>query len=202
MVGWMSPFVEPVPTRADGWCGQLTLPRVITLRGGDIHTEPAAEIEQLRVDTIDFGPITLEQDSERTLLDDAEAVEIEMTIDLDSSTAERAGLRVHATDDGAYTAISYDDQLGRVVVDRGAMAHGDRGYRTAPLDTDEQTGKLDLRIFVDRGSVEVYVNGGHQALSSYSYASEGPRAIRLVCESGSLTVDSLKIHHLKSIGLE
>lgn len=202
MVGWMSPFVEPVPTRADGWCGQLTLPRVITLRGGDIHTEPAAEIEQLREDTIDFGPITLEQDSERTLLDDAEAVEIEMTIDLDSSTAERAGLRVHATDDGAYTAIGYDDQLGRVVVDRGAMAHGDRGYRTAPLDTDEQTGKLDLRVFVDRGSVEVYVNGGHQVLSSYSYASEGPRAIRLVCESGSLTVDSLKIHHLKSIGLE
>ena len=61
---------------------------------------------------------------------------------------------------------------------------------------------LDLRVFVDRGSVEVYVNGGHQVLSSYSYASEGPRAIKLVAESGSLKVDSLKLHHMKSIGLE
>lgn len=204
MYGWMSPFVEPVPMQADGWCGQLTLPREITLgdRCGDIHTAPVAEIEELRENTIDLGTITLEQDGDKLLLDDAEAVEIEMTIDLDSSTAERAGLRVQATENGAYTAIGYDDQLGRVVVDRSAMTYGDRGYRTAPLDVDELTGKLELRVFVDRGSVEVYVNHGHQVLSSYAYAAEGPRAIKLVAESGSLKVDSLKIHHLKSIGLE
>lgn len=46
------------------------------------------------------------------------------------------------------------------------MANGDRGYRAAPLtDAELASGKLDLRVFVDRGSVEVYVNGGHQALS-------------------------------------
>ena len=76
---------------------------------------------------------------------------------------------------------------------------------TAPphsTDAELASGKLDLRVFVDRGSVEVYVNGGHQVLSSYSYASEGPRAIKLVAESGSLKVDSLKLHHMKSIGLE
>ena len=98
---------------------------------------------------------------------------------------------------------AYDGQIGRVVVDRQAMANGDRGYRAAPLtDAELASGKLDLRVFVDRGSVEVYVNGGHQVLSSYSYASEGPRAIKLVAESGSLKVDSLKLHHMKSIGLE
>ena len=142
---------------------------------------------------VDFGTIT----------DDAEAVEIEMTIDLAASTAERAGLKIHATEDGAYTYVAYDGQIGRVVVDRQAMANGDRGYRAAPLtDAELASGKLDLRVFVDRGSVEVYVNGGHQVLSSYSYASEGPRAIKLVAESGSLKVDSLKLHHMKSIGLE
>ncbi|KFI51579.1 glycoside hydrolase family 32 protein [Bifidobacterium biavatii] len=204
MYGWMSPFIEPVPMQDDGWCGQLTLPREITLgsRCGDIHTAPVAEVEGLREDTIDFGAVELPQDGEKVLLDDAEAVEIEMTIDLDASTAERAGLRVHATGDGAYTAIGFDEQIGRVVLDRGAMRNGDRGYRAAPLDADELTGKLELRVFVDRGSVEVYVNHGHQVLSSYSYASEGPRAVKLVAESGSLKVDALKIHHLKSIGLE
>lgn len=57
-------------------------------------------------------------------------------------------------------------------------------------------------MFVDRGSVEVYVNGGKQVMSSYSYAPKGPRAIRLDAESGSLTVTSLTLHHLKSIGLD
>ena len=132
-------------------------------------------------------------------MDDAEAVEIEMTIDLANSTAERAGLRVHATEDGAYTSVAYDDQIGRVVVDRQANAQGDRGYRTAPLSA---AGELKLRVYVDRGCVEVYVNDGRQVLSSYSYASEGPRAIKLVAESGTLKVKSLVLHHMKSIGLE
>ena len=132
-------------------------------------------------------------------MDDAEAVEIEMTIDLANSTAERAGLRVHATEDGAYTSVAYDDQIGRVVVDRQA----DRGYRTAPLSEAElAAGELKLRVYVDRGCVEVYVNDGRQVLSSYSYASEGPRAIKLVAESGTLKVKSLVLHHMKSIGLE
>ena len=68
-----------------------------------------------------------------------------------------------------------------------------------PMQDD---GLLRLRVFVDRGSVEVYVNGGKQVMSSYSYAPKGPRAIRLVAESGSLTVTSLTLHHLKSIGLD
>ena len=55
---------------------------------------------------------------------------------------------------------------------------------------------------MDRGCVEVYVNDGRQVLSSYSYASEGPRAIKLVAESGTLKVKSLVLHHMKSIGLE
>ena len=106
-------------------------------------------------------------------------------------------------DDGASTYIAYDDQIGRVVIDRQAMVHGDRGYRTAPISADDLSyGLLRLRVFVDRGSVEVYVNGGKQVMSSYSYAPKGPRAIRLVAESGSLTVTSLTLHHLKSIGLD
>ena len=70
-------------------------------------------------------------DGEQIIADDAEAVEIEMTIDLAASTAERAGLKIHATEDGAYTYVAYDGQIGRVVVDRQAMANGDRGYRAA-----------------------------------------------------------------------
>ena len=200
MYGWMSPFVEPIPMQADGWCGNLTLPREITLGDdGDLVTAPVKEVEGLREDTFDHGEITLDMDGDKVICDDAEAVEIEMTIDLAGSTAERAGLKIHATEDGAYTYVAYDDQIGRVVIDRQAMAQGDRGYRTAPLS---RTDELTLRVFVDRGCVEVYVNGGEQAMSSFSYASEGPRAIKLVAESGSLKVTSLKVHHLKSIGLE
>lgn len=213
MYGWMSPFVNPIPMETDGWCGQMTLPREITLEAdGYLHTAPCKELDGLREGTTDFGPITLDYNEERTLMDDAEAVEIDMTLDLASLRAERAGLKVHATSDGAYTYVAYDDQIGGVVLDRQANARGDRGYRVAPLTPEEiASGTLNLRVFVDRGSVEVYVNGGRQVLTSYSFPSEGPRAVKLLTESGwtpsddetvTTTISNLKIHTLKSIGLE
>ena len=202
--GWMSPFATPICMEDDGWCGNLTLPREIILGAdGDLHTPPVAEMEGLREDTVDFGAISLDANDGRIIADDAEAVEIELTIDLAASTAERAGLKVHATPDGAYTYIAFDAQIGCIVLDRQANARGDRGYRAAPLSEAELAAdELTLRVFVDRGCVETYANGGHQVMSSYSYASVGSRAIELVTESGTLEVKSLKLHHLKSIGLE
>lgn len=204
MLGWMSPFTPPIPMEQDGWCGNMTLMREITLgEDGDLHTAPCKEFEGLRVTTMNYGEMLVEANQETTLADDVEAVEIEMTIDLEATGAERAGLHVHATEDGHYTSVVYDDQLGRVVVDRQNVANGDKGYRTAPLSDEElASGKLDLRVFIDRGCVEVYVNDGHQVLSSYSFAAEGPRAIKLVAESGAMKIDSLKVHTLMNIGLD
>ncbi|OZG57765.1 beta-(1-2)-fructofuranosidase [Bifidobacterium tissieri] len=204
MYGWYSPFVQPIPLDDEGWCGQLTLPREVFLdEDGDIHTVPAAEMAGLREDSTDLGVVEVKSGTETVVAENAEAMEIEMTIDLKNTTADRAGIKVHATPDGAYTYVAYDDQIGGIVLDRQANAFGDRGYRVAPLTADELAAdQLTLRIYVDRGSVEVYVNDGHQAMSSYSYAADGPRAVKLVAESGDLSVASLTLHNLKSIGLE
>ncbi|MCI1219339.1 MAG: GH32 C-terminal domain-containing protein [Bifidobacterium sp.] len=204
MYGWMSPFARTAPMQDDGWCGQLTLPREITLGAdNDLHTAPAAEIAGLHADTTNLGPIDLTANEERVIADDAEAVEIELGLDLSHSTAERMGLKIHSTNDGSYIYVAYDDQLGRIVIDRQTAARGDRGYRAAPLSAAEiASGTVNLRIFVDRSSIEVYVNDGHQVLSSYSYPSEGPRAIELTSESGTAHIKAIKIHQLKGIGLE
>lgn len=204
MYGWMSPFEQPIPMQADGWCGNLTLPREITLGAdGDVHTAPAAEMLGLRSATQDWGSVSVSHNSVLRLERDAQCVELELSIDLTSTSAERTGVRVHATEDGSFTYIAYDQQTKRVVIDRQTAYAGDRGYRAAPVsDAEVSTGRLDLRIFVDRGCVEVYVNGGKQVLSSYSYSGEGERAVELVSESGSTSYSSVRVHQLKSIGLE
>ena len=49
-------------------CGQLTLPREITLGDdGDVVTAPVAEMEGLREDTLDHGSITLDMDGEQII---------------------------------------------------------------------------------------------------------------------------------------
>ncbi|MCB5521286.1 hypothetical protein LIP81_22710, partial [Erysipelatoclostridium ramosum] len=60
MYGWMSPFVAPIPMEEDGWCGNLTLPREITLGDdGDLVTAPTIEMEGLRENTIGFDSLDL-----------------------------------------------------------------------------------------------------------------------------------------------
>ncbi len=200
----MSPFVEPIPMQDDGWCGNLTLPREITLGAdGDLHTAPVAEMEGLREDTVDFGAIDLDVSGEKTIVDDAEAVEIEMTIDLANSTAERAGPRVHATEDGAYTSVAYDDQIGRVVVDRQANAQGDRGYRTAPLSEAElAAGELKLRVYVDlaawRCTSTTAVRCSARTATRPKVRAPSSPGGRIRHAQGQVPV----LHHMKSIGLE
>ncbi len=205
MYGWMSPFVTPIPMEEDGWCGNLTLPRQITLGDdGTLRTAPVEEMTGLRENNVGFDTLELGTNQSATILDDdGGALEIEMTLDLAHTSAERTGLHVHATGDGHYTAIVFDAQIGGVVIDRQNVANGDKGYRVAVLGEDElASDTLDLRVFIDRGCVEVYVNGGRHAMSSYSFPNGGDRAVRLVSESGTTSVPSLTLHNLKSIGLE
>ncbi|MBW3083729.1 glycoside hydrolase family 32 protein [Bifidobacterium phasiani] len=204
MVGWMSPFDHAMAMAGDGWCGQLTQLREVFLgEDGDVHTVPVPEADALRADDVEFGAVDLAEGGRMTLDADLEAGEIELSIDLANTTAERCGLRVHETQDGGYVYVAYDAQTGCVVLDRQNGSGTDGGYRAAPLSDDELAADaLKLRVFVDRGSVEVYVNDGHQVLSSYNFPTQGPRAVSLTCESGGLRVKGLTLHHLNGIALE
>lgn len=200
LYGWLGSFTMPIPTQAaDGWCGQLTVPRVLSLDGDNhVWAQPIEELTRLREDTLDLGAFDLDANQDMVLLDDAEAVDIELEVDLAASSAERLGLNVHKTPDGRSTFVGYDDLACRVTIDRRADGRGDRGYRAAPFTGD----RLKLRVLVDRGSIEVFVNDGVESLTSFSFPGDGPRAIELCSESGTVKVDSLRVHRLGTIWVE
>lgn len=195
--GWMGSFVQPLASQAaDGWSGQLTVPRELTLTdSGQLNAFPIAEIEQLRQDTRELGNLKLGHNESLTLSEDACAVEIECELDLAATTADRVGFEVHKTADGHHTYVYYDALAGRVGIDSRLSYTGEKGYRAATVNGD----KLRLRIFVDRGSVEVFANGGDTALTSFSFPGSGPRAIELCSENGVAAISDLQVHTLGTI---
>lgn len=196
--GWMGSFTIPSPPQLeDNWNGQLTVPRELTL-DEDLHLRnyPIAEIERLRTETMTFAPFELGLNEDKVLVEDGEAVEIELDVNLAATTSERVGLKVHATPDGRHTFVAYDDLARRVQIDRRNTGNGDRGHRAAPYEGGDL---LSLRVLVDRGSVEVFVNGGAESVTSFSFPGEGPRAIILTSESGTVAVQDLKVHRLGAI---
>ncbi|MFF1552994.1 glycoside hydrolase family 32 protein [Rhodococcus erythropolis] len=196
MFAWMGSFTTAVPTQEDGWCGQLTVPRELTL-GEDnrLRALPIAEFTELRENEIDFGAFELAANHDLTVLGDADAAEILLDVDLAATTSERVGLHVHATPTGRSTVVAYDDLSRRVTIDRSNSGHGDRGYRSAPHNGD----RLKLRVLIDRGSVEVFVGDGVEALTSFAFPETGSRAIRLSSEAGTVAVNSLKAYRLGTI---
>lgn len=195
--GWMGSFTVPTPPALeDNWNGQLTVPRQLTLEDDHLCSAPVAEIEALRTTTSDLGSFDLELNEERVIVEDAEALDIELYVDLTASTAERVGLKVQNTPDGAHTLVCYDDLARRVAVDRRLTGNGDRGYRAAPFPGGTH---LRLRVLVDRGSVEVFVNGGVESVTSFSFPNEGPKSVVLVSESGRTHVSGLAVHELRSV---
>lgn len=199
--GWMGSFGRPEPvSQSDGWCGQLTVPRELDLGPGDaVLTRPVRELTALRRSSCDLGPITVAANTERSLAADLPgAAEIELALDLAHSDAERITLAVHRTPDGHQTLVVWDGQSGRVHLDRGRSGAGDRGSRSAPCAPDAE-GLLRLRVFLDLGSVEVFVGDGDQVISSMVYPPQGPRAVAICAECGDARLAALRIHHLDAI---
>ena len=95
---------------------------------------------------------------------------------MSASTAEQFGI---ALGDGL--RIYVDDQAGRLVVERRYPEYSLEGTRSIPLPADSV---LSLRIFIDRSSVEVFVNDGHACLSSRIYPQPGKRDISLFANQG------------------
>ncbi|GAB47335.1 hypothetical protein MOPEL_009_00250 [Mobilicoccus pelagius NBRC 104925] len=118
-------------------------------------------------------------------------------MDLARSTAEQIGLEVLGTASGRCTYVAYDDLAQRAVLDRRTTnsTPGDGGVRLAPLEGDI----LRLRVFVDRGTVGVFLGDGAATVSSLSLPDDGTRTPALTAVAGTAHVTALRVHRLRSI---
>ncbi|MEX3022456.1 glycoside hydrolase family 32 protein [Kluyvera sp. STS39-E] len=180
IMGWLAMWESAMPEKADGWAGMLTIPRELTLTDSNkILQQPVKEMETLRGEPLCWQPGEL-QDTPFLLADNAEAMEVVLTWDTSRSTAEKYGLRLG---DGAQIYI--DSQSQRIVLDRHFPEWNLSGCRSVPLPEGEQ---LTLRIFIDKSSLEVFVNAGEYTLSSRIYPQDHHRSLSLFSQHGVATV--------------
>lgn len=179
--GWLSMWESPMPEREDNWAGMLTIPREVTLDANNrLRMNPIDELETLRghkhewmVDTLRNEAIVVEAE--------AESIEIQLDIDLACSNAEVMGLQL-----GKGLKLYVDSQSQRLVLARDYAQHKLVGSRSVALVSRDQ---LSLRVFIDRSSIEVFVNQGEYTLSSRIYPNENERELSLFSYNGQLKVN-------------
>ncbi len=188
MMAWMQMWDRSFPTAPYGWVGALTLPRELTFREGKLFQAPVREIERYRTDAVRCE----EAEVDGTLrIDGIEGDTVELSFELDLGASARAGVKVFSGG-GSETSIYYDRAKELVVFDRSRMG---TLIKTAPCEHDSDVrhariraegNVLQMRLFLDVSSCEVFLGGGEQVMTGNVY-SEG-KGIEFFSEGGRATV--------------
>ncbi|WOY92103.1 glycoside hydrolase family 32 protein [Escherichia coli] len=174
IMAWMNMWDSPVPTRSEAWAGCLTLPREVFERDGRLCQRPVREVESLRKKCQPLSPVRLQ--GLQLLTENVQAAELLVTWHTVDSHAEHYGIRL-----GEGLRFYVDNQAGRLILWRYYPEEGLDGYRSVELPDTEY---LTLRIFLDRSSVEVFVNDGEATLSSRIYPQADSRQLSLYAAHG------------------
>ncbi|MBD2872525.1 glycoside hydrolase family 32 protein [Paenibacillus arenilitoris] len=199
LLGWMDMWFNPMPTKAYGWAGAMTLPREVILRpDGKLGYRPLAELESLREKRLHHSSHSLTSGSKRIAGADGAMLEIELVFDVAASDAGRFGLKVRQSANGAEeTAVLYDRYRRELTVDRSRAGQVTASPKPCPVGPDPD-GRLSLRVFLDRSSLEVFAGDGEAVMTSRIYPDGGSLGLSLFCEGGGASLPSLTVWQLAS----
>ena len=173
VIGWMQPNAVEARRLAVGWAGSMSIPRQMSIADdGTVRFVPVAEVRSLRtrrlVETDGEGPVRLRGDSLNLVLTGrlervGDGVVIDLAVSVDGSRRNRLSLERAA--DPADGARGQGAWTGRLRLDRSASAEPGApwaGEESAELSGPVPLGprgEVDLRLLLDRSSLEVFVSG-------------------------------------------
>jgi len=153
----------------EGWRGMMSLPRRLWLCADNmLRIEPVAELQSLRFDHRRVGPTGIPP-NEEVMLDGINGKAVEIAATIDPGSAREVGLNVLRSPNGEEqtTVTLYrgsdrgDPNECRLGIDISrASLRWDVKSRTpeiGPLRLEDDE-PLELRIFLDRSSIEVFAN--------------------------------------------
>ncbi|MBB3125671.1 levanase/fructan beta-fructosidase [Paenibacillus rhizosphaerae] len=196
-IGWMSNWKYAGQTPTGGWRGAMTAPRELRLQSrsgsAELIQQPARELEAYRKEVLSLKQVTAAQASAKLAGLQLESGEIRIGFVSGSLEMKvRAGA-------GRETVIGYSAAAGEVYIDRTRAGAADfhplfAGRHTAVLDAAD--GTVDLRILIDRSSVEVFAGEGLAVLTDLIYPDQVSTGLSLAADDEETLIDSLDIYEL------
>ena len=169
LVAWMGLPDSSYPTDEDEWSGCLTLPRELRIRDRRLIQVPLPGLEALRGDEVDPADGILPEACEMIVKSDGG----NMTLSLFTKADGTGGIMIYY--DAAWKMVTVDRSglTKRFNIDQGEMREHPTEF---PLST--------MRIFIDRSSVEIFVNEGDAVFSSRVFPTEEEHFFRAEGASG------------------
>jgi len=180
----------------------MTLPCELTLRttkdGIRMCPMPVREIEKLYKSEKVFEKEEVEPGA--NLLSGFEGDLFDIDADIDISKADRVGFRIRGVEvayDAKAKTLTSGKKSAKVADDAKAKTPAS-GKESAKLETSR--GHIQLRILVDKTSIEVFANNGEVFMPMGAVPEDGQaKTLELFAEGGTAHIDELTVHELKRI---
>jgi fructan beta-fructosidase len=204
-IGWISnwQYANREPTAI--WRGAQSLPRELSLAqfpdGIRLVQEPIAEAKALRErEFLELSNVSVPTAMQAMHLANVRGEALEIEAEISPADAKEIGFRLRKGG-SEQTLLGFIPETKEVFVDRTrsglvSFAPEFSGRYKAIL---RETSRFKLHVFLDRSSVEVFVNDGEVVLTDRIYPSPGSDGIELYSEAGKGKVLALSIWKLGSI---
>lgn len=173
MIGWMTMWEKEYPTYSNGhnWAGAMTIPREIILKDNKLYFKPVDEIEKYRKNEFALNNIKLNGEK----IFDTHGDSYELQVVFDAKEASEFGLKLRANNHEE-TILSYNKKDETFIFNRDKSGIGVKGERRTKISLVNN--RLKLQIFVDKCSIEVFINDGEKVLTSLIYPSKDALKIK------------------------
>lgn len=205
-LGWMSnwQYAADVPTMQ--FRSANTLPREMGLfraPDGEVYASsaPSPELEALRGKlAAKVKKTTVGRKARSFALPSENGGICEILMDIEASKAKTVNV-VFSNSQGEKVVMQYDPAAATLSFDRTQSGITDfsEGFPAVTVTpTHEASGRIALRIFVDRSSMEVFGNDGEFVMTNLVFPRTPYTALSVSTEGGNAKVENLRIYSLKS----
>ena len=205
-LGWMSnwQYAADVPTMQ--FRSANTLPREMGLfraPDGEVYASsaPSPELDALRGKlAAKVKKTTVGRKARSFALPSENGGICEILMDIEASKAKTVNV-VFSNSQGEKVVMQYDPAAATLSFDRTQSGITDfsEGFPAVTVTpTHEASGRIALRIFVDRSSMEVFGNDGEFVMTNLVFPRTPYTALSVSAEGGNAKVENLRIYSLKS----
>lgn len=181
---WMAMWESNMPEQEDGWAGALTIPRELTLKGDHLYMNPVKELVALRQGAGDHHQQLVVKSRQVSPYD--ASLEVLLKISMYQQNLD--------------FKLSLKDERGKNVVTL-CYSHEENEFILRRNDRDDArfgniqlVDKIDLQLFIDTSSLEIFINEGETVFST-RYYSENPLALWIESDQGvSIETEIYTLH--------
>jgi len=165
MIAWLQSWDNYITPEEFEWSGVMSIPRVLTLRGNRLYQYPVREIEAFRSNQF---LKTLTVIAGESYIELVKGRQIDLILKLKKVECSYFEIKL-ACGERKYTQITYEPVKEMITFDRSHSGLHKDVQCIRKMKVDPFGKEIEIRILMDKYTIEMFIDGGKYAMSSLIY---------------------------------